>query len=850
MLKCFLSPGDIVMLTAAVRDLHKRYPNRFITEVRTSSPELWENNPYLTPLSEADSKVEVISCAYPLIDRCNEAPYHCVHGFIHFLNDRLGLRIEPTAFKGDIHLSGQEKLWYSQVHELTGLDTPFWIIAAGGKYDVTIKWWQTERFQAVVDHFRGKIQFVQVGEFGHHHPRLDGAIDLRGQTSLREMVRLVYHAQGVLCPVTALMHLAAAVEVRGGCPANRPCVVVAGGREPAHWEAYPDHQFIHTTGALRCCSNGGCWKDRVVRLGDGDERDKPEHLCVDVAGPLPRCMDLITAEEVIRRIKLYFDGGALQYLAPAQSRAAKRGVTATAKNAYDDQPLTLQSARAACARFIGMIPEYPRTFRGRGVVICGGGTRYFTCAWVCVNMLRRLGCSLPIQLWHRGPAEIDQSMKALVAPLGVECVDACEVAQRHPARRLGGWELKPYAILHCPFKEVLLLDADNVPVRDPEFLFETPQFRRTGAIFWPDYGRKEKANPVWHSCGVPRPEGPEFESGQIVLDKERCWPALRLCLWFNEQSDFYYRYLHGDKETFHLAFRKLNKEFSFVPTPIHSLLATMCQHDFQGRRLFQHRNLDKWNLFARNRFIEDFWFETECRADVLRLQALWDGGTSRFRRRKENASKRRHTLRQEKLPTIEAWMITCAEREQVRTRTLGRLRTTDWGDQPVHVQLDREAFAEPEKRQAHTALLALKGFLKGRSDFLLFLEDDLAFNRHIRHNLLGWRPLREREITLASLYNPYLGELAVDVSSSAVVIGANTVFGSQAFVVSRAAAGYIVDHWAEVEGMQDIKMSRLAGRLNQPILYHAPSLVQHVGKKSLWGGHFHRSFDFDPAWKA
>src|SRR5437773_1565197 len=227
-LKCGLSPGDIVMLTAAVRDLHHAYPRQFVTDVRTSCPDLWRHNPHVTPLPDDDPEAQQINCCYPLIDRCNEAPYHCLHGFVEFFNDCLRLGIKPTAFKGDIHLSDQEKAWHSQVHEVTGQDTPFWIVAAGGKHDVTIKWWETERYQQVVNHFRGRIQFVQVGQPGHHHPKLDGVIDLRGQTNLRELVRLVHHSQGVLGPVTVLMHLAAAVEVKRGQPANRPCVVVAG----------------------------------------------------------------------------------------------------------------------------------------------------------------------------------------------------------------------------------------------------------------------------------------------------------------------------------------------------------------------------------------------------------------------------------------------------------------------------------------------------------------------------------------------------------------------------------------------------------------------------------------------
>ncbi len=36
MFKCNLSLGDIVVLTAAVRDLHAQYPGFFTTDVRTS----------------------------------------------------------------------------------------------------------------------------------------------------------------------------------------------------------------------------------------------------------------------------------------------------------------------------------------------------------------------------------------------------------------------------------------------------------------------------------------------------------------------------------------------------------------------------------------------------------------------------------------------------------------------------------------------------------------------------------------------------------------------------------------------------------------------------------------------
>lgn len=293
------------MLTAALRDLHVLYPGQYITDVRTHCPMLWENNPYITPLDDNDPEVRHIQMNYPLIHQSNTLPYHFIHGFIQFLNFELATAIYPTAFKGDIHLTDEEMSWMSQVQEITGNADPFWIIVAGGKFDFTCKWWDVKRYQQVVDHFAGIIQFVQVGEALHNHPPLKNVIDLRGKTDLRQLLRLVYHSAGILTPVSLLMHLAAAVPLNSGLQRLRPCVVIAGGREPVQWEAYPNHQFIHTIGALPCCATGGCWRSRVLPLGDGDEKDNEDQLCLNPVGFLPKCMDIISSEEVIKKIELF-----------------------------------------------------------------------------------------------------------------------------------------------------------------------------------------------------------------------------------------------------------------------------------------------------------------------------------------------------------------------------------------------------------------------------------------------------------------------------------------------------------------------------------------------------------------
>jgi len=334
-LRCWHSLGDITLLTAAVRELHRAHPGKFLTDVRTPFHDFWLHNPHVTPLPDADA--EVIECDYALLGESNTAPFHAIHSFTENLAEQLGVRIRPALFRGDIHLHPLEKAWTPQVAELVGADVPYWIIAAGGKRDITIKWWATGRWQAVVDHFQGRILFVQIGANGDHHPPLRGVLDLRGKTDVRQLVRLVHHSAGVLCPVTGVMHLAAAVPVREGHPPNRPCVVVAGGREPAHWEAYPHHQLLRTLGALPCCDNGGCWKSRTVPLGDGDIRDRD--LCVDPvkifrrkdALPLPRCMAKIVASDVIRAVELYHKDVACQCLSNAQRKHTHAALAAHSK---------------------------------------------------------------------------------------------------------------------------------------------------------------------------------------------------------------------------------------------------------------------------------------------------------------------------------------------------------------------------------------------------------------------------------------------------------------------------------------------------------------------------------------
>jgi hypothetical protein len=202
-------------------------------------------------------------------------------------------------------------------------------------------------------------------------------------------------------------------------------------------------------------------------------------------------------------------------------------------------------------------------------------------------------------------------MESLFATIGAQAVDAHRVRMRHPARILNGWELKPYSVIHSQFEEVLLLDADNVPIQNPATLFESIEYLTTGAVFWPDFGRLAVDREIWWLTGVPYRDEPEFESGQLIINKTRCWKPLLLTMWMNEHSDFWYRFIHGDKETFHIAWRKLSVSYAMPEKPIQSLKGTMCQHDFSGIRMFQHRNTAKWQIRG-NPEVRGFLRENEC----------------------------------------------------------------------------------------------------------------------------------------------------------------------------------------------------------------------------------------------
>lgn len=231
----------------------------------------------------------------------------------------------------------------------------------------------------------------------------------------------------------------------------------------------------------------------------------------------------------------------------------------------------------------------------RGIVICAGGWRFFASLYVTVRMIRHVGCNLPIQVWYLGNrGEFDERMRQALERFDVGWIDGTAYAQEHsiPRRVLGGWELKPFAALHAPYQEVISLDADSYPAYNPVEFLGTEEYARVGAAFWPDQGKLDARQ--WEQFGLSYHDEPAWESGQFIVDKARHWPALAIAGWLNDHSDYVYRHIYGDKDTFHLAWRKLGHEVCVPTTEPGWESVAFVQKDFEGRPLFIHRTRDKF----------------------------------------------------------------------------------------------------------------------------------------------------------------------------------------------------------------------------------------------------------------
>jgi len=299
LLKNHQAPGDTLMMTCAVRDLKKAYPHYQI-KVDTTAPRIWDNNPYLSDFNDPDLVLNV----GPKIatQGSKTSGLHFANAFRICLEANFGRTIPQGLIKPDIHLSEWEQ------NKPPIIEGDYWLITAGGKPDFSAKIWPFERWQEVVNRLPW-ITFVQLGCAKHRHSHLGGknVLDFIGktedpETGFRDLFNLFLHCQGSAGLVSLQMHLAAAFD--------KPCVVVAGSREPSQWEAYPSHRYLHNQGALRC-TLGASFQQGPLLL-DSCWRAKTG-ACTNKVESVPKCIDMITVEDVVRSIETYYEGGRLAH---------------------------------------------------------------------------------------------------------------------------------------------------------------------------------------------------------------------------------------------------------------------------------------------------------------------------------------------------------------------------------------------------------------------------------------------------------------------------------------------------------------------------------------------------------
>lgn len=311
------APGDTAVMTALPRDIHAAYPGQFEIGVDTNCMSLWDNNPYVVPAKvlKAKGPVEHLKLTYGKGVR--DQNFETVHFLSYFHRDfevQARAHVPLTLPYPDLHLSEAEKT-------VPLINGRYWAFLSGGKSDFTAKVWSAAYWQETIDQLGALgIPLVQIGgtDSGHWHPEVKNGLNLVGKTSLRDMMRVIYHADGVICGVTSAMHIAAGLQ--------RPCVVLAGGREAWWWEAYVrensglggagvaaqlkmPHRFLHTIGLLDCCKAHGCWKNKVIKIQDDPSVCK--YPIIKPGQAVPKCLDMITPQHVIEAVMSYYEDKSL-----------------------------------------------------------------------------------------------------------------------------------------------------------------------------------------------------------------------------------------------------------------------------------------------------------------------------------------------------------------------------------------------------------------------------------------------------------------------------------------------------------------------------------------------------------
>jgi alpha 1,2-mannosyltransferase len=226
-----------------------------------------------------------------------------------------------------------------------------------------------------------------------------------------------------------------------------------------------------------------------------------------------------------------------------------------------------------------LVPDFPYEAGTRGVVTTAGGA-YFGVAIASIRMLRRVGSTLPVQVFLDNWDDYDIDMCERMLPeLGARCFVLSEIWDSTPqVGKLLKYQFKVFSLLFSSFEHVLFLDADAFPAHNPDALLDSEPYKSMGLITWPDFWVSTTSPVYYDIAGIPVPPLDArrcSESGIMLLNKKQHAAALMLATYYNYYGpDYYYPLFsqgapgEGDKETFIHAAMALNEPFYDVKTPV------------------------------------------------------------------------------------------------------------------------------------------------------------------------------------------------------------------------------------------------------------------------------------------
>lgn len=227
-------------------------------------------------------------------------------------------------------------------------------------------------------------------------------------------------------------------------------------------------------------------------------------------------------------------------------------------------------------------------FKGRGIVMVGGG-EYFGPAIIGLQMLRKTGSTLPVEVFVPDDTEYEEEVcENYLKKLNAKCVVLSHILDQSPLKagraddadmKVTHYQLKSLAALLSSFSDVLLLDSDSIPLFDPaQHIFDSEPYKSRGMLIWPDFWRATESPKFWTIAG--RTEFPTdlpytaSEAGELAINKATHLAPLLLAAYYNVWGpDYYWPMLsqgalgQGDKETFLAATVVLNATYYRIKTP-------------------------------------------------------------------------------------------------------------------------------------------------------------------------------------------------------------------------------------------------------------------------------------------